>query len=59
MPSFNAISRRYTPEIETLSRKNTNSENEVANWIIASIFIHLMLSLANSFLLKMAIAKDH
>ena len=59
MPSFNAISRRSTPEI-VLLRKNLNSASKVTNWIIVSIFfIHLILSLANSFLLEMMIAKDH
>ena len=33
MPSFDAISRRSTPEI-VLSRKNLNSASKVANWII-------------------------
>ena len=40
MPSFNAISRRYTPEI-ALSRKNLNSASEVANWIIVDILKYL------------------
>ena len=47
MPSFNAVSRRYTLEIV----KNLKSASKVANWIILdflNIFINLMLSLANS-----------
>ena len=36
MPSFNAISRRSTPEI-VLPNKNLNSSSEVANWIILDI----------------------
>ena len=58
MPSFNANSRRYTPEI-VLSRKKSS---KVVNWIIVDILmylINLMLSLAKSFLLKITIAKDH
>ena len=37
---FNAISRRSTPEI-VLSRKNINSANKVANWIIVDILKYL------------------
>ena len=42
MPSFNAISRRFTPEI-VLSRKNLNSASKVANWIIVDIQVFLLL----------------
>ena len=33
MPSFNAMTRRSTPEI-VLPSKNLNSSSKVANWII-------------------------
>ena len=40
MPSFNAISRRYTPETVS-SGKNLNSASKVANWIIVDILKYL------------------
>ena len=40
MPSFNAISRRSTPEIVS-SRKNLNSASKVANWIIVDTLKYL------------------
>ena len=64
MPSFNAISRVHTRNC-SLKKKFKYSANKVANWIIvdiSSIFINLMLSLANSsisFVLEVVIAKDH
>ena len=56
MPSFNAISRRYRLEI-VLSQ--LNSASEAVNWIIVDILKYLTLSLSISFLLEMAITKDH
>ena len=41
MPSFDAISRRSTPEI-VLPSKNLNSSSKVANWIIVDILKYLL-----------------
>ena len=49
MQSFNATSRRYTPEI-VLPSKNLNSSSKVANWIIVDI---LKYYFSISFLLEM------
>ena len=42
--------------------KNLNSASKVANWIVVDIlkylYLPLLISLANSFLLEMGIAKD-
>ena len=47
MLPFNALSRKFTPEIVL-----PNSASKVANWfiidILLSIFINFMVSLANS-----------
>ena len=39
MPTFNAISRKSTPQI-VLPSKNLNSSSKVANWIIVDILIN-------------------
>ena len=64
MPSFNAISTRYTQYIIS-SRKNINSASNVA--VNYSRYCHVSLltlryhwqAMIISFLLEMVIAKDH
>ena len=43
MPSFNAISRRYTKILLFSSGKNINSASKVVNWIIVDILKYMYL----------------
>ena len=52
---FNVISRKFTPDFKILQTRWQTGLLQ----IFRSIFISLKLSLANSFLLEMVIAKDH
>ena len=58
---FNAISRRYTPQIVS-SGKNLNSASKVANWIIVDILKYLYslyYHWQTHFVLEIVIARDH
>ena len=43
MPSFNAISRRYTKIVLLAQEKNINSASKVVNWIIVDILKYMYL----------------